>query len=95
MSSNIWLWLEWEKSHYANTLKDTKMFLAYDDTCLLFKRGINTVTTTAMPNFRCTREEADTMLVYHLSKLTSEKNIVIRSNDSDILIILLFHLQKR
>lgn len=42
----------------------------------------------------CDHEEADTRIVYHISKVPEHSNILIRASDTDILIILLGNIHR-
>lgn len=45
-------------------------------------------------DLHCHHEEADTRMMYHLSKLESHSKIMIKAFDTDILVILLGNIHK-
>lgn len=62
--------------------------------CYKFRADAGEVSRTSEDNFSCLEhEEADTKIVYHVCKLPSRLNYLIRCSDTDILIILLGNMK--
>lgn len=45
-------------------------------------------------NFKCFHEEADTRIVYHLSKLAGNPKVMVKASDIDVLVIILGNMHK-
>ena len=63
----------------------------------LTKGSLNagSIRSTLQPEFSSSHIEADTMLVYHLNMISEsspKQNVVVRATDTDIMIILLYHV---
>lgn len=64
----------------ASFLNNKKVYLTIGDNCFSYKTVNNTVIRTVEENFECHHEEADTRIIYHLSKL--ENNSIVMSKVS-------------
>lgn len=51
-------------------------------------------TELSHPNYKCAHEEADTKIVYCLSRLLQDDDVMVVSPDTDVLILLIRHFEK-
>lgn len=65
------------------------MYLTVEDKCFSFQNLNSRVLKTEETEFECAHEEADTRIIFHLSKLEPGSNVVVKASDTDILIIVL------
>lgn len=79
----------WENKEFSQILKDKKVYLTIGDSCFSYKVEGKNIVKTEEPEFKCMHQEADTRIIFHLSKSSSDRTVLIRSSDTDILIILL------
>ena len=88
---------EWKKPSYAHIMQSCKLFLAVEDTCFSFTSVDDGVLRTIEPSLKSFHEEADTRMIFHLSvgaRSENVSNIVVRSNDTDVLVLLVYHVAK-
>ena len=78
---------------------ETKLYMGFDNECILFESNDNMVTTTSIHDLDCDHKEADTRIIWHLSFIVrtskSSPNISVRATDTDVFIILLHHVSKK
>lgn len=89
--------LEWMKSTYADIIGDHEVYLALDDTCYCFTVDDGCVSRVTVPALKSFHEEADTRIAFHLdfiAQVQEVKHISIRSNDTDVLVILLYYMSQ-
>ena len=87
--------IEWQNDLYAEILAGHQIFLGYEEECYSFTEMNGKVTREAVPSLRCSHEEADTRMVYHLYQILRDDasaKIGIRCNDTDVFILLLYHI---
>ena len=85
------LYSEWIKSPDAEIISRDLLYLALDDTCHCLTAADGDVTCITVPALQSFHEEADTRMVYHVDFVAHEATIItIRSNVTDVLIILLY-----
>jgi len=64
---------------------------------MFFEVSDNKISKSNVPSLKCTHEEADTRVVFHakhISEMTAGSNVIVRANDTDILITLLHHVAR-
>ena len=86
---------EWQNPCHATDLRGHEILLALDSTCYQFTETGGTVVREEVPLLQCHHEEADTRLIFHLMKILDtlpEAPCNIRSNDTDVMILLLYHV---
>ena len=86
---------EWKKPSYAGILANNTIYLAVDDICHCFTASGDNVTCIQIPALVSFHEEADTRMAFHLNfidQFQEAKNVCIRTNDTDVLVIFLYHL---
>ena len=85
---------EWTSDKYAPTLEDHKVHFAPEEICYLYTAKDGHIEHTEVSDLQSTHEEADTRVIFHANYI-SKKNflpvIVIRSCDTDVFILLLYH----
>lgn len=75
-------------------LKDKRVFVSFYR-CLRYTAGESAVVCELMPNLKCEgHEEADTKIIFFLSRLGENKEVLIKCSDTDILVILLGNMEK-
>lgn len=87
---------EWKRSEYASILGDCQLFVGLDETCVSFKTSDGQVHHETAPELFCQHEEADTRIIWHLmyiSRSSRDTCVAIRCTDTDILVLLLHHVQ--
>ena len=86
---------EWEKNIYKEILDDHEVFLALENVCYKYQVKNGSVFRQLVPELCCQHEEADTRVVFHMNHIKTAKTetyLTVRANDTDILIILLYHI---
>ena len=73
----------------ASILNEKKVFLTVQERRLSFRSVDNAVISSEEKSYTCFHEEADTRIIYHISKVKPRSKIMIQATDTDILIILL------
>ncbi len=89
--------MDWMKHTYADILTNHRVLLGVDDNCFSFTEDEGKVVRVCIESLASSHEEADTRMVYHLHHITQAQetgNITIRSNDTDVLIILLYYMSQ-
>ena len=85
------------KSRYAEIISHHEVYLGLDDTCHCFTSVDGDVTCMTVPALQSFHEEADTRMIFHLdfvAHVQEATNITIRSNDTDVLVILLYYMSQ-
>lgn len=88
---------EWRGPQNAGYLSGKKIYLGFDSVCYSFCTEENAVVRNQMQKLSCDHEEADTRTVFHMYHITNnspEVKIVIRTNDSDVLVIVAAFMNK-
>ncbi len=88
---------EWESHHYAKLIQQRNVYLAYLGTCFHFFVRDGKVIRENVERLITNHEEADTLICAHLKDIDTcinAENISIRASDTDIAIILLYHIWK-
>lgn len=83
----------WENDELVPIIGQKKIFVNSSDVCYSFENKNGVMVKTIEEEFTCSHEEADTRMLFHLSKLPAPTNVVIRTVDTDVLVIALgaFH----
>ena len=87
---------EWKRDTYAEILGNKTVIMGLEKVCYCFRVGENgSIIRYRVEGLDCNHEEADTRLVLHLAYVAEHvqlPDVVIRCNDTDVLVILLYHL---
>ena len=84
-----------KKLDHVTVLKDCRLYLTVNNVCVCFTAVDDSVQKDNVQELMCYHEEADTCMVFHLefiSKVQSMTSIVIRSCDTDVLVIFCYNL---
>ena len=80
----------WANDHLHSFIGQKKLYVTCKNvTCHLFTYNDNCVHTTKCANLYSTHQEADSKMLFHVASIPSPANIVIRSVDTDVLVIAL------
>ena len=85
----------WRNASYSSATMNFRLYMAHARSCQEVVVDSGNSTTNDVPELHCDHEEADTRLVFH-AKHAAEAghlNIIIKSPDTDVVIIALSHLQ--
>ena len=87
--------LEWQKEDYVNVLKEHIVVVGIEDAAYQFTVEAIVIKRELIPELASNQEEADTRLAVHVKHMSDNdlfQNIIVRANDTDVLIILLTHV---
>ena len=80
---------EWKKPQYGSILGRKTLHVSHGGMCMRMKNNDDDLLQVEEPNhLQCRHEEADTLIAFHANS-SSSSNILERSTDTDVLIILL------
>lgn len=71
-----------------------KLYVTNKDQCFSYQNAGDSVVKTIAEDFACNHEEADTRIIYHLSKLANNTKVMVKASDTDILVIILGNIHK-
>ena len=84
---------EWEKDHYSSKLENKEVYFVNEERCVVITReNDGTTNSRPVPDLFSSHEEADTRIIFHCvyaSKQTNTRRIVVRSQDTDVFLLLL------
>ena len=87
---------EWKRDTYAEILGNKTIIMGLEKVCYCFRVGENdSIIWYRVEGLDCNHEEADTRLTLHLAYVVEHArlpDVVIRGNDTYVLVILLYHL---
>lgn len=89
------LFSDWSRNDYASIIGRKRIYMNVENECFLFYCDEENVRREEIKELWCSHEEADTRMIFHsqyIARNTMNANIVIRSTDTDVLIILLGNL---
>ena len=84
----------WEDNSNAHILNEKELYSTRDERCYSFKVIDGVMIKKEEISLTSSHEEADSRMVFHCKLLQGSKNIVIRTNDTDVLIIFLGNMPK-
>ncbi|CAH2109151.1 unnamed protein product [Euphydryas editha] len=84
----------WENDYFSLTLLNKVVFITVGEECFSYRVEGDHVIKTKETNLSCQHEEADTRIMYHISKAPAETKVLVKANDTDVLIILLGNIHK-
>ena len=79
---------EWEKDEYADVIGEKQLYVSHGGHCLSYENTESGLKVSIPADLQGKHEEADTVIARHV-KLLCGKSILVRSSDTDVLIILL------
>lgn len=87
---------DWASDHYNGLLEGHEIYLGVKNECTRFCVEDGIVKTEPVPSLSCNHAETDTRIILNMihADKTTPSDIVIRGSDTDILVLLLHHLQR-
>jgi len=85
---------EWEKQAYLEVIRGHALYVGLEDKAYLYEVHDNSVCRKEVDELACSHEEADSRLAWHVKHICysiPNGNIIVRANDTGVLIILLTH----
>ena len=79
----------WANDHLHTFISQKKLYVTCENDCYLFTANNNCVQTTNCANLYSTLQEVNSKMLSHIAFIPSPANIVIRSVDTDVLVIAL------
>ena len=95
-SLNKFLLEAWSSCKFKEIIGDKILYTNEGDHCYIFYTDQEKVVKEKVPELNCNHQEADNRMFYHLCnllRLEDVKNVVIRTSDTDCLVIGLANLQ--
>jgi len=85
---------EWTQHADVDVLTEHNIYLGIEENCYCLRVDDNTIICEEVPALsECLHEEADTRMIFHLcSILSSQQTIAVRIADTDVFILLLYHV---
>ena len=86
---------EWARNEYASVLKTCELYFGLDEVCCMYKVVDGQMTRQEILELKCQHEEANTHIALHVKQICEHivlSNIVVRCTDTDVLDILLLHM---
>ena len=86
---------EWAEHANLDVLSGHSIYLALDQECYRYSIQDNQIVCEKINELGCAHEVADTRIIYHLHSILQEDStpsIVIRSYDTDVFLLLLYHV---
>ena len=77
----------WREEKYVTILQIKKLRVNCEDACFLYRVEKGEMTKTEDTRLWCNKEEADTKMLFHVGQLVAPNNVVVRTADTDVLII--------
>ena len=87
--------IEWKKDQYSSILEKSELFFGFEEKGIRFSASEGKVFAEDVKDLECTHEEADTRMIFHIAHISNSsiKNVVVQSNDTDIMVLLLHHVK--
>ena len=83
------LMIEWRMDHYGPVVGNKTVYISHGGKCMMMQNNNDhDLVITEQVNLQSQHEEADTLVAFH-AKQAPEGNILVRSTDTDVLVILL------
>ena len=85
---------EWQDDRYDNCLHGHELYVSLEEECYKFTNEDGIVCRDEVLDLKCCHEEADSRLIFHLGRIFNtypELAVSIRSNDTDVMVLLLYH----
>jgi len=86
---------EWKDDKYASLVADKVLFVGEGTECYKYISMHGRIEATEILELACHHQEADTRIIWHIQYITRgsdrTKNIVVRANDTDVLVLMIYH----
>lgn len=86
--------LAWSDDSFAEILGEKHLLFNNENVCKRYISDEGCVVTEEVQQLYCSHEEADTRIFYHLSSIPIGRNVILRTNDTDCLVIGLSVMEK-
>ena len=90
---NSFLVSAWEENSLTEIFQGKCLHVNNDDICYCFREENGQVTRTLIPELTSSHEEADSKMIFHLTNLEKNSKVIIRTSDTDVLVIALCCLE--
>ena len=77
----------WSDDSFADIFGEKQLLFNNENICKRYRSVGRRVLTEDANHLFCSHEEADTRMFYHLSTITNGQNVILRTNDTDCLVI--------
>ena len=77
----------WKDNSFVNIISDKSIYVTYREKCFCFSASEGNVYKNEVDFLHSSHEEADSRIFFHLHSMSDNSNVVIRSNDADVLVI--------
>jgi hypothetical protein len=77
----------WSNDEHYSSLKDKTLYANYNDVCYKYYTNEDKVYREECDNLFSTHEEADNRMFYHLTSVANNSNVIIKTADTDCLLI--------
>ena len=78
-----------------NVIRDKQVFVSFERCLRYTVDNTSSLICEVISNFKCEgHDEADTKIAFFLCQLEEEKEIIIKYSDTDIIVIILTHMEK-
>ena len=83
------LLLFWSKNECVEFLGNKTIYMNVNNNCFKFKNEQGIMIREDVASLYCTHDEADSRMIFHAANISWPANVVLRTNDTDVLIIAL------
>ena len=84
-----------ESKEMAPFLEETRsLYITCGTQCFSFQNVDETITRKEETELECDHEEADTRIIFHLARMHQHENVLVRSSDTDVMVVLLSNMCK-
>ena len=92
----VFLMKNWSSSHLKPLLENRVVYLGVMEECTRYFVEDGVVKEESVDSLKCNHAEADTRVIIHMIEAdkSTPGDIVIRASDTDILVLLLYHLHR-
>ena len=79
----------WKDNFFADIISDKLIYVTYREKCFCFSSSEGNVYKNEVDSPNSSHKEADSRIFFHLHSMSDNSNVVIRSNDADVLVIVI------
>ena len=84
----------WDNQELSRIIQDTTVYVTTKEKCFSCRNVNGTLCNTEEHHLESDQEEADYRMMLHLADIEEQSNVVVKCNDTDVLIILLGNIEK-
>ena len=86
---NSFLVSAWQDDSFVAIFQGKCLYVNDGDICYFFREENGQVTRALIPELKSYHEESDSKMIYHLTILEENSKVIIRTSDTDVLVIAL------